>query len=70
MLTSVVERAVCSPMFSNIIVEYLFKFGRKKTRSELDNWFEQLREHGRKLGVEVEPLTICERIGLEHDALR
>jgi hypothetical protein len=64
----VVERGVCNPMLWKVIVEYLFKLDVQKTESELDKWFEQLREHGRTLGVEVEPLTLCERICLEHDA--
>jgi len=55
-------------MLWKVIVENFFKIGLKKTESELDKWFEQLRKHGRKVGVEVEPLTVCERICLEHDA--
>jgi hypothetical protein len=55
-------------MLWKVIVECLFKPGTNKTESELDKWFEQLREDGRRLGVTVEPLTICERIYLEHDA--
>jgi len=56
------ERGVCCPVL------YLFKLGTKKAESELDKWFDQLRKHGKKLGVEVEPLTVRERIYLEHDA--
>lgn len=62
------ERGAYSPTLWTVIVEYLFKRGAKQTESALDKWFEQLREHGRELGVDVEPLTVCERIGLEHDA--
>ena len=51
-----------------VSMDFFFKIGRANTRSELDEWFEQLREHGRELGVEVEPLTVCERLRLEHDA--
>ena len=51
----------------NIIMEFFFKIGTRRTESKLDKWFEQLREDGRKLGVEVEPLTVCERICLEHN---
>lgn len=48
-------------------MEFFSKICAKRTESELDKWFEQLREHGRELGVEVEPLSVCERICLEHD---
>jgi len=50
------------------IVKCWFKLGMKKAESELDKWFEQLREDGRKLGVEIEPLTMAERIYLEQNA--
>jgi hypothetical protein len=44
----------------------------KPTQTEInagwDRWFEHLREDGRKLGVDVEPLTVCERVYLEYDA--
>ena len=50
-----------------VIVQFFSKLGTKRTESELDKWFDQLREHDRELGVEVEPLTVCERICLEHD---
>jgi len=49
-------------------VKCWFQLGMKKAESELDKWFEQLREDGRKLGVEVEPLTMGERIYLEQNA--
>lgn len=58
-------------MLWTVIVEDLFKLGTRKRTTEasgLDTWFEQLREHGRELGVEIEPLTVCERICFEHDA--
>jgi hypothetical protein len=55
-------------MLWRAVVKCLFKSGMKKAGSEFDEWFEQLREHGRTSGVEVEPLTVCERIYLEHDA--
>jgi hypothetical protein len=55
-------------MFGTVIMEFFSKIGTKRTESELDKWFEQLREHGRELGVVVEPLTVCERICLEHNA--
>jgi len=48
-------------------MEFFSKIGAKRTESESDKWFEQLREHGQELGVEVEPLSVCERICLEHD---
>jgi len=51
-----------------VIVEFFSKIGMKRTESELDKWFEQLRENGRDLGVDVEPLTVYERLCLEHDA--
>lgn len=50
-----------------VIMEFFSKICAKRTESELDKWFEQLREHGRELGVEVEALSVCERICLEHD---
>jgi len=49
-------------------MEFFSKIGMKRTASELDRWFEQLRENGRELGVDVEPLTVWERLCLEHDA--
>lgn len=45
-----------------------FKLGMTKAESESDKWFEQLCEDGRKRGVEVEPLTMGERIYLEQGA--
>jgi len=52
-------------------VQFFSKLGTKRTEFELEKWFEkwfeQLREHGKEMGVEVEPLTVCERICLEHD---
>jgi hypothetical protein len=51
-----------------VIVKCWFQLGMKKAESELDKWFEQLREDGRRLGVEVEPLTMGERIYLEQNA--
>lgn len=51
-----------------VSMDFFSKFGMAKTKSELDEWFEQLREHGRELGVEIEPLTVCERLCLEHEA--
>ena len=60
--------SVYVPMFWMVIVKGVAKIGTKKTESELDKWFELLRDHGRKLGVEIEPLTVCERICFEHDA--
>jgi hypothetical protein len=51
-----------------MFMDFFSKIGMAKTKPELDKWFEQLREHGRELGVEVEPLTVCERLCLEHDA--
>lgn len=65
------EHGACGPSFWTVIVEALFKLGiPKKTKedSELDAWFDQLRAHGRELGVEIEPLTVYERICFEHDA--
>jgi len=55
-------------MFGMVIMEFFSKIGMKRTASELDRWFEQLRENGRELGVDVEPLTVWERLCLEHDA--
>jgi hypothetical protein len=55
-------------MFWMVIMEFFSKIDAKRTESELDKWFEQLKERGRELGVEVEPLSVCERIRLEHDA--
>jgi hypothetical protein len=55
-------------MLWTAVMECLFKSGMKKADPEFDDWFEQLREHGRNSGVEVEPLTVCERIYLERDA--
>jgi len=55
------------PTFWMVIVQFFSKLGTKRTESELEKWFEQLREHGKEMGVEVEPLTVCERICLEHD---
>ena len=52
----------------DVFVDFFSKIGMAKTKPELDKWFEQLHEHGRKLGVEVEPLTVCERLALEHAA--
>jgi hypothetical protein len=52
----------------DVFVDFFPKIGMAKTKPELDNWFEQLREHGRELGVEVEPLTVSERLCLEPDA--
>ena len=49
-------------------MDFFSKIGRVKTKSELDEWFERLREHGQELGVDVEPLTVCERLCLEHEA--
>ena len=40
------------PMFGMVVVDFFSKIGTKRTESELDKWFEQLREHGRRLGVE------------------
>jgi len=57
-----------APILWTVIVKCWFKLGMTKAESELDKWFEQLREDGRKHGVEVEPLTMGERIYLEQNA--
>jgi hypothetical protein len=49
-------------------VESLGNRSRKEAKSGFEMWFEQIREDGRKLGIEVEPLTIWERISVEHDS--
>jgi len=55
------------PVSWMVSMDFFSKIGMAKTMSELDEWFERLREHGRELGVEIEPLTVCERLCLEHE---
>lgn len=49
-------------------MEFSFECEGDKIHSALDNWFEHLREDARRLGVDVEPITMCERIEFEQDA--
>lgn len=41
---------------------------KKDERRGMDQRFGQLCKDGKKLDVEIEALTICERICLKHDA--